>query len=112
MCKWDTETGECLGRAAISRNLVGSAVPSSVSLPTWLFHTWGCAERICWELGAEGSPGDTVHLGRLSSRLVTLLQVTNQGVQRYQGIHGNLSMLLELFGSTQSYGITEVGKDL
>ncbi|NWT42976.1 WDR31 protein, partial [Chroicocephalus maculipennis] len=25
VCKWDIETGECLGRAAISRNLVGAA---------------------------------------------------------------------------------------
>uniref|UniRef100_A0A8C5JQ67 WD repeat domain 31 n=1 Tax=Junco hyemalis TaxID=40217 RepID=A0A8C5JQ67_JUNHY len=65
VCKWDTETGECLGRAAISRNLVGSAgssnpIPSSISLPTLLFHMWGCAERIFWELGAKGNPWDTV----------------------------------------------------
>lgn len=45
-----------------------------------------------------------LYLGRLSLRLVTLLQVTtNPGAQRYQGTHGNLSMLSELFGSTESW---------
>lgn len=116
VCKWDTETGECLGRAAISRNLVGfagSAHPIPTSPCLYGYFTHGDVQReLAVSLVPKGARG-TLHLGRQSLRLVTLLQVaTNPGAQRYQGTRGNLSVLSDLFGSTQNHGIIEVGKHL
>ena len=103
VCKWDTETGECLGRAAISRNLVGAAgslhpIMAPRCLLGYFTHeaVWSeFALSSVLQEALEALHSLPVHLGRpkLGAGYSVLQVTTNPGAHRYQETYGTLLML-------------------
>ena len=103
MCKWDVETGERLGRAAISRNLVGAAGSLHPVMAPRCPLGYFAREAAQSEFALSSVLREALEaLRRLSARLgrpqleagYSVLRVTtNPGAQSYQETHSDLLLL-------------------